>query len=511
MQCTSTFAPEKDKLDRKSAHVSATAAHAIGRLAPVQHVIFFFVRQKKKMTQRDFFRKFAHCSGHYISYLPASERQSVLTFFDRNKTIANQEDTNPWLSYKHPREYYERRLEIVYGVKDEDVVRRDRSVPRDKKLIFLVDGERYVYYTLVRPGVPISLEALRAFYGDGAWTLADEDVRMFRYVYKFKREAAPSRTGDAAYDYFMRVIEDGSFLKLPETNDGGGRVHQVAVDDRSAPIKKIPDMDEPTNIERARAFHKKVQELLGKLYEVLVDAKNICTEASVLLRILKQTWEYKDLRSMTVEQADKFYSKASFSGAYEHAAMTNRNRAHKDGAPGGTIKGKHSVSRRLDNANARFSTAKCCVGGCAMFENALSEAGAERSFSAADLVLHFKRDLIVVNEESGRAERASKDVKSSDLIYNFCAKHGNLVFCAWYLLNQRKIWAAEFYEILSLDARSSRKKFVFAADAINAVLLKRDVLNEYRKQCEIAMMCVQNYVSLVEAGIISVRNKQQTR
>lgn len=433
-------------------------------------------------------------TGHYFSYLPMEDRCAIGTYFDEPSSSSAEETDDDgsivWFHYKSVAEYNKQRLRSVYGVNCNKVDSRDKSVRVDSTLSIVTNEGRVSKYKVERVGVPIDLSSLESMYNLGyaeepvdgrahfkcASSMA-QCIAMSRQVYAMTQIASASqRIGNdsekTATTYFMRVLEDGTFVKLHVDKD-----HRL--EHLHWCIKIILDMERKSNVESAQRFNEICRNVLKRLYETLNDSKRVSTEASVLIRIFRDTYEYAD---MTVSYRDV------------------------------------PTKARTDIGNSKLSACKCAVGGCKMFPN-LSE-GVESLSSDAEMCVLFKQS---VDNRSVRARRSASSrqvdddddddedsAQQHDLAYNFCKKHGRLVACTWYLLNQQKIWTYDFYRELSIHNRGKISLFNTNAEALHQFFLNNeDVLNKYKRRAESAIMYVENYMAMVKAGMSAVQARNR--
>jgi hypothetical protein len=399
------------------------------------------------------------CTGHYLSFLPRSDRDRVVTYFD--DAYEEESEPNMWFHYKSVREYNTRRLENVHGIDRSDPRNngRDKTINLGLKVNIVLDGHKPIRYKVERVGAPLAIAQLRDIFGNTstfkmytsmqALTISSHVYTMSRIV--VKKTGKQHRAPEKVHEHFMRVLEDGTFIKLPD-QPVGEKINSIAT--------ASPSMD------NARKFRDICANALKRLYEALREAMHVSTEASVLLKILRDTYEYRD---MHVHYPNKLSDKPK--------------------------RGQKAIG------NSKLSACKCAVGGCYMFPSINSLKRNESM--KADMVVYLQHS---VEYKDGRY--VDRDVTKKDISYNLCKKHGNLVVCAWYLLNQEAIWTYEFYHTLSMDSRSKITLFNNVSEAFHqSMKLNKDMLANYKRKTDSSIMYIDRYVSMVRAGIQAISNR----
>lgn len=394
-------------------------------------------------------------TGHYFSYLPLSDRSAVANYFEREDASDSDASSAIWFNYRSVAEYNRKRRKQVYGINR--VGDKDKSVEERRAINIVTDGGRVQRYRVDRVGAPLTMGELVDVYSGRSDVPTSTHVHLSRSVYVM----SPLNAEKRGEQHFMRVLEDGTFVKLcTDTDDRLDRLRQC--------IKIVRRMERKSSVESARRFNEVCRGVLKRLYDQLNDAKRASTEASALIRILRETYDY--------------------------AAMTVVYREDND-----------ARGERQKIGNSKLSACKCVVGGCKMFPS-LDERQKGLS-DESEMIALFKQHV----EYNGRRvfEREDEE-RLPDLSYNFCKKHGRLVVCAWYLLNQQKIWADDFYRELAMHNQGKIVLFNNNAEALHQFFLRsEDVLNRYKRRAESAIMYVEHFIATMRAGMSAVEARKR--
>jgi hypothetical protein len=174
---------------------------------------------------------------------------------------------------------------------------------------------------------------------------------------------------------------------------------------------------------------------------------------------------------------------------------------------GGEDRCKNTTLRKGEKeiGNSKLSACKCVVGGCKMFPNL--DAHAKPESDEAEMFVSFRRCV----DYNGRCVHAPEGEDPGQTIsYNFCRRHGRLIVCSWYLLNQQKIWTDDFYRKLSMHNRGRIVLFNNSSEALHQFLLNSgDVLNRYKRRAESAIMYVEHYIAMLNAGMGAIENRNK--
>lgn len=410
-----------------------------------------------------------------------SSRLSVVSYFDNVPANVHDhcrdEHFNMWTAFSSVREYQRCMLQERYGIA-RDISAFDTTIRlHDSLRLHVVSSARTDVVYVRKIGVPVARADLTRWLKVArdkkkrAWQVASS----LAYVYAFETEDR------RAVHCYARVLETGSFVKISpfdiNTHRSGARIREIIHDSTMAQLQR------PAASSAASGFDTICKNTLKRLYTVLNQSASFSTESASLRDILRRTYAYNEmyvLRHREVAMVSKYYVLKN--GRYEYRSVS-----------------KSLYDKQNIRGNSKLSPEACAVARCSLAAK-LSDVVNGKSQQSDWMIRFRKLHHAVVCED---------DDENRDLSYNFCANHGELIASAWFLLNQKQVWASRFYNSLSMSTHGNVPQCGTAAETLYVFLKKKhDLVDELKRQCDAALTCVNVFCDRMEHGIWFVRNRR---
>lgn len=468
--------------------------------------------------------------GEIFRFMPHCSRLSLVDYFEHANTpvrMNSARDYNMWCAFGNIDEYRRACLRHLYGVGDAKGRVSDTTVRANETLTVCSSRDEESsnghdanarQLVVCKSGIPIARESARTLIAAATNArLARHDCRRrvdtagssnahvnsdpiwlnprivpFIYVMRRRRTVttAVDNRGDAHYSCFVRVLENGIFVKISFGDILKNSLYGARLLNCCAELRGVMSL----NAMPALSFEKKCLNAVRRLLTTLRTASDISTEMESLEHLLRMAYGYNEC--FVVAPGEKISTRASSWKVDQNGRYVRRIAQLNDVA---------SRAEFVVTSNTTMMPRVCTVANCSLVPKP-----SQVTTGTVPLVAYsvcFRHSTIA-------SESTADDCRLPDVTYNFCRAHAHLIVSAWYLMHMRRTWTADFYEELRVGSRRDGRMYNTAAEGVYQYLDRTGrKLGEYKSRCDASFHCVlqftRNVNMYLKAHSCSVRDRQQ--